>query len=833
MNVLIAALVMALGWSIRGRYGHCTGAMMPGALLAMFVAISSARPDWWRRTAILGLAGAIGWAFGGQSSYGLLVGYTATDSFADILYGYGAFVLVGAVWGGIGGGLLGIGLTWPRSQLNGLIGPLLAIGAVWTAAEWTGVRAKMPSIHDTYWFEATSALAVGMLYGLLRGESREACKLIVYLTVGWWLGLIVLTLVLGWQLNPPRSDSWAACSGVAVAVLVYLWQTENRAAMLLARYGFLAGGIGFLLGDFVQIVQRSKWGVFQHAVLQEHSGWGKMEKLFGFIMGCGVALGAERLAREGLEPPVEDDHRGLLNEFAVFVLFVPMLAWNFGQNVGRWQKEGVLPEHVLGISSPFWTKAIGVLWVLLVLFALVQRRRRGLALLPATPLGKGQLLFLVLLGVIFCGSFAGFLPTLKSTSVATSEIFYILCASAATVAILVQGSGRAPTTRPGRARSDRFWASGWGYWLCWPLVAALAVGLAWFSASIAPPTKDPKFYRFPPAGQAATKPAAKSVALAQNSRKPIPDRLVVLTFDDSVKSHFTVAAPILKKYGFSATFFITEGFTFKTNKRDYMTWDEIKQLDRLGFEIGNHTRDHLGIKTENVAQLEEQLQGVDASCASAGIVRPTSFAWPGNQFAIEALPTLRGHGILFARRGGQPEFAYDEGRGVAYEPGVDDPLLIPTTGDARPNWTLDDLVRAVRQAHDGRIAVLQFHGVPEGEHPWVHTPQSQFEQYMAYLHQHGYRVIALRDLARFVDPQMIPADPRAAIQRRISAAVNNSHWARHLPLRGAWALGSRGHLRSSLARSRAPVLARGKLNSALEFEDVRRAVLSPRHLRRI
>jgi hypothetical protein len=40
---------------------------------------------------------------------------------------------------------------------------------------------------------------------------------------------------------------------------------------------------------------------------------------------------------------------------------------------------------------------------------------------------------------------------------------------------------------------------------------------------------------------------------------------------------------------------------------------------------------------------------------------------------------------------------------------------------------------------------------------------------MEYLHQHGYRVIALRDLARFVDPQMIPADPRAAMQRRISA----------------------------------------------------------------
>ena len=261
---------------------------------------------------------------------------------------------------------------------------------------------------------------------------------------------------------------------------------------------------------------------------------------------------------------------------------------------------------------------------------------------------------------------------------------------------------------------------------------------------------------------------APSLSIADESRVPIPDRLVVLTFDDSVKSHITVAAPVLKKYGFSATFFITEGFTFKTNKRDYMTWEEIKELDRQGFEIGNHTRDHTGFKADNVDKLEEQLQGIDEGCARMGIKKPTSFAWPGNQFAIEALPALRKHGIVFARRGGKPEFAYEEGRGVAFEPGADDPLLIPTTGDARPQWTLDDLIRAVSQAHDGRIAVLQFHGVPEGEHPWVHTPRARFEEYMKYLYEHGYQVIALRDLARYVDPQTLPADPRAAIERRMS-----------------------------------------------------------------
>ena len=70
------------------------------------------------------------------------------------------------------------------------------------------------------------------------------------------------------------------------------------------------------------------------------------------------------------------------------------------------------------------------------------------------------------------------------------------------------------------------------------------------------------------------------------------------------------------------------------------------------------------------------------------------------------------------------------------------------------------------QARGGRVAVLQFHGVPDGEHPWVNTPRERFEEYMAWLHAEGCTVIALRDLARFVDETRPPADPLAVMRRR-------------------------------------------------------------------
>ncbi len=250
------------------------------------------------------------------------------------------------------------------------------------------------------------------------------------------------------------------------------------------------------------------------------------------------------------------------------------------------------------------------------------------------------------------------------------------------------------------------------------------------------------------------------------AREPIPDRLVVLTFDDSVKSHYTVARPLLKRYGFGATFFITEGFTFRTNKKDYMTWDEIRGLHEDGFEIGNHTRDHMGVSDENVPRLEAQLSAIEAQCAKHGIPKPVTFAWPGNAISDRAFAVLRKRGIRFARRGGAPEYPYERGRGFAYEPGRDHPLLVPSAGDARPDWSMSDFVRAVEQAKDGRIAVLQFHGVPEGEHPWVHTPRERFEDYMRYLRENDYTVIALRDLERYVDPDDPPEDPWAIVRER-------------------------------------------------------------------
>lgn len=239
----------------------------------------------------------------------------------------------------------------------------------------------------------------------------------------------------------------------------------------------------------------------------------------------------------------------------------------------------------------------------------------------------------------------------------------------------------------------------------------------------------------------------------------IPDRLVVLTFDDGNKSDANYVAPLLMRYGFGATFFITEGLNFLTNKEHYVTWEEVQALHAAGFEIANHTRHHKNVNRQSAGALLADIEHIDLRCEAHGIPVPKTFCYPGYHCGLEAVEALMERGFLFARRGVAPEFSYDSegGRGPAYDPTKHHPLLIPTTGASGPHWTFDDFVWALEGARDGKIAVLTFHGVPALEHPWVNTDPDVFEAYMNYLRDYDYTVIALRDLVKYVDATQKPS----------------------------------------------------------------------------
>lgn len=253
--------------------------------------------------------------------------------------------------------------------------------------------------------------------------------------------------------------------------------------------------------------------------------------------------------------------------------------------------------------------------------------------------------------------------------------------------------------------------------------------------------------------------AAVAATGKDQSVLPVPDKLVVLSFDDAVRSQRTFVAPFLRDLGFGASFFVCH--RWMADRDNFMTWKEIAEIHEMGFEIGNHSWTHGDFSTpRGASQMAGELALVERQLKQVGVPRPVSFGWCGDTFGPEGLQVLMDRGYKFARRGMEPEVPYGEMRpGPAYDPRRHHPLLVPTTGDAYPDWTLEYFKQVVAHARNGKIVVIQMHGVPDLAHPWVYTPPENFRKYMMYLKDNGFRAIAMRDLEQYVDLKNPPDDP--------------------------------------------------------------------------
>lgn len=226
---------------------------------------------------------------------------------------------------------------------------------------------------------------------------------------------------------------------------------------------------------------------------------------------------------------------------------------------------------------------------------------------------------------------------------------------------------------------------------------------------------------------------------SQILKKNIPDKLVVLTFDDGCESQYSVVAPLLKKFNFKATFFMCE---FPPNYKDttkYMAWQKVKQLSDLGFEIGNHTLSHKKLNKITKQEAIKEIKAIEYKCDSMGIKKPKSFAYPAYRLNASSLEILKELDYKYARAGGSR----------AYNPLNDHPYLIPSWAMTADNK--DEIIAAFNEAKNGNIVVITIHGVPDIEHPWVNTPPELFEEHLQYLSDNGFKVVSVDDLNDYIN----------------------------------------------------------------------------------
>jgi hypothetical protein len=487
IGIVLSGLAMSVGWGFRGDYGHEAGAMVPGALLGLSICLASGRRDWWHRSTIMAMCGAVGWAFGGQMSYAQIVGYTASSSLPDVAYGYGCLFLIGGLWAGIGSAILALGVTQPRSYLENFAGPLVALWLVWFAMDISGLTGWLAEtwyLNDTDWFAALSALLVAGVYAVIVPRSRPACFFIMLLAFGWWAGYIILTGLLGLRMTPPRSDNWSGCVGLFVALVFYLIRKQNRAALQITIFGFMAGGIGFAVGDFFNMLGRAQWGLIGRLEsLQGLDYWKWMEQLFGLIMGIGVGLAFLRRIRPKLAPPDEDKSSGDLNTVGLLFLLLVMMWANLHKNVLNWAKGRHIPEHLFGIPAQWWFLLVGLILSAMILVAVARRRRGDLPLTPSDQFGRGQLLFLVILWIAVAGAFTQAFPAMAGKGVFFVHVTFWITGGICSLIVLGSSGKPIPQSEAHIAASDRFWRQGIRHWISWLLVPALIGLLAYLTVS--------------------------------------------------------------------------------------------------------------------------------------------------------------------------------------------------------------------------------------------------------------------------------------------------------------------------------------------------------------
>ena len=127
---------------------------------------------------------------------------------------------------------------------------------------------------------------------------------------------------------------------------------------------------------------------------------------------------------------------------------------------------------------------------------------------------------------------------------------------------------------------------------------------------------------------------------------PLPEKPVMLTFDDTDDDQFTIAAPEMKKYGYKGVFFI---MTVSLNRPNYMTKDQVRQLSDEGHIINSHTWDHHSVKGY-VTDKDWEIQIEKPKKLIEEIIdKPTlDFAYPFGLWRPEAIPELKKRSIRSA-----------------------------------------------------------------------------------------------------------------------------------------------------------------------------------------
>jgi peptidoglycan/xylan/chitin deacetylase (PgdA/CDA1 family) len=126
----------------------------------------------------------------------------------------------------------------------------------------------------------------------------------------------------------------------------------------------------------------------------------------------------------------------------------------------------------------------------------------------------------------------------------------------------------------------------------------------------------------------------------------LPERPVILSFDDGWENQFQYGFPLLQKYGFGATFYIVSGYV---DHQNFMTTDQLQTMMAAGMTIGGHSHTHPPLPGVGGTRLEDEVAGSKAWLEDHFGIRIDTFAYPYGAYTARVTAAVKAAGYRTAR----------------------------------------------------------------------------------------------------------------------------------------------------------------------------------------
>ena len=142
----------------------------------------------------------------------------------------------------------------------------------------------------------------------------------------------------------------------------------------------------------------------------------------------------------------------------------------------------------------------------------------------------------------------------------------------------------------------------------------------------------------------------KELDEANNYKKGLPNKPIIITFDDGYYSNYEYIYPILKKYNIKASIFIiTDKIGQEIDGIKYLGWDECWEMQNSGLvEIFSHSKKHVFYDKLPVREIRDDVKESYRMIEKhLGKQKLKVFAYPYGAYTNETVQTLKNNGIDF------------------------------------------------------------------------------------------------------------------------------------------------------------------------------------------